>query len=115
MIKTTRKWKYKPFNKKILTLEKVLKIQNNKNVFLYDTRVLNSFKMGHIKNSKNVSFLKIQKKILSHKKWHKIVLIGNEERSNSAVASWALFSGYWRVFILAKGINGTPKKYLIKK
>ncbi len=88
------------------------KVKNKKNTILYDTRVKDTYEKGHLKDSLHVSALKIRKEILNHKKNTRIILLGNEERSNASVASWARFHGYTRIKLLKGGMNNINKKDL---
>ncbi|TCG11164.1 rhodanese-like domain-containing protein [Mycoplasma todarodis] len=115
MLSKKNKWKYAKFSRTLISHKKIEKIKNKKDVILYDTRVKDSYEKGHIKNSIHVSALKIRKEIMKQNKKAKIILLGNEERSNASVASWARFHGFKRIKLLKGGMNKIDKKHLFIK
>ncbi|WP_420330668.1 rhodanese-like domain-containing protein [Mycoplasma todarodis] len=115
MLSKKNKWKYAKFSRTLISYRKIQKLQNKKNVVVYDTRVKDSYNKGHIEDSIHVSALKIKKAITEHKKNTKIILVGNEERSNAHVASWARFNGYKHIKLLKVGMNKLSKKHTFVK
>ncbi|NQZ29472.1 MAG: rhodanese-like domain-containing protein [Mycoplasmatales bacterium] len=115
MLSKKNKWKYAKFSRTLISYKKIQKLQNKKNIVIYDTRVKDSYNKGHIENSIHVSALKIKKVISENKKSSKIILVGNEERSNAHIASWARFNGYKNIKLLKNGMNKLSKKYTFIK
>ncbi len=93
------KWKYQDKKKIFLSHKKMYKFLRKNSVTIYDTRSSYKFYNYHFRGAINVSPIQIKSVILNHLTKSKIVLIHDFERANMAVASWARYNGYRKIFL----------------